>query len=478
MTSISNAREIARAILAEDLESPDGLQKAARERLSTSIHGPGADTMTTIMAETKEKEVEQKLMEVAQNGGSPEEFLRLHAELDLLRGELAKLRGNAMPLVSMALSPANEATTETPAPGPSFADLVEQHSKEQRLKNKWTQKSDKDNTAVFGVLSDLLPKGPASALTRADFMRVAEQLSRYPSNATKRFPGKSPSELIAMDLTDTLSDTTINKYLVRLSTICKWASQNGLIEKNLAENLQRQARGPQNQERDSFTLDQLRQILAHIATGDTKPGPRGSVRAFHYWMPLMSYYTGARVNELASLRRQDIIEAEGVLCFNIYQQDDGERGTKTASGVRIIPVHPELIRLGFLEYVEGRDGLLFDGLKLTGNGYGDLVSRWFNGHPFKERGMVPRAGITQDKLTYHSIRHTTTTELERAAIPETVIQRLIGHKFESVTFGRYSKGLTPAHLYEVVCALPVISDTMMHYPEWAERHQPDTASAK
>jgi integrase len=65
--------------------------------------------------------------------------------------------------------------------------------------------------------------------------------------------------------------------------------------------------------------------------------------SFHYWMPLLGHFTGARVNELASLRPEDFVTEGGIPCLSISQQNDGTKETKSAAGVRTIPLHPELI---------------------------------------------------------------------------------------------------------------------------------------
>ncbi len=420
-------------------------------------------------------ELEGTIAAIKTGSGNPEDFLGLHGKVELIRAHQAKLKGDALPLISLATTGPQGALGEAmapretpPAKGPSFAALVEQYSQEQRVKGQWTPKSDAENTAIFAVLEGLLPRGPVEAMERADFVKVATDLTRYPSNATKRFPGKTPKSILGQG-DSFLSENTINKYLVRLSSICKWAEQNGMIPRNLAEGLQRQTRSAMSDERDAFTNEEVKALLDLINKRATSYG-RSPVHAFHYWMPLLGFYTGARVNELASLRPSDVVMEGGHWCIHIHQQNDGTKATKTDAGVRFIPLHPELIRLGFIEFRDERQGerLLFDGLSLTANGYGGMVSRWFNGHP-KETGMIARAGINRDRLSFHSLRHTFMTNMERAEVAPLTIKRLAGHRPDDVTFGRYSKGIDQENAFRAISKLPSISHLLVKFSSWSKK---------
>lgn len=69
-----------------------------------------------------------------------------------------------------------------------------------------------------------------------------------------------------------------------------------------------------------------------------------------YWMPIMLALTGARSSELGGLRLDDVYTNAPIPYIRIFW--NGERRVKTGASIRNLPVHPELIRLGFLDYVE------------------------------------------------------------------------------------------------------------------------------
>lgn len=63
----------------------------------------------------------------------------------------------------------------------------------------------------------------------------------------------------------------------------------------------------------------------------------------------MGLYTGARLNEICQLQFDDIQEEDGIKFISINENDG--KHVKTKAGIRKIPIHQELIKLGFWEFV-------------------------------------------------------------------------------------------------------------------------------
>jgi integrase len=93
-------------------------------------------------------------------------------------------------------------------------------------------------------------------------------------------------------------------------------------------------------------------------------------------LPLLALFTGARLQELGRLTTDDVKEERGIIFFDLTLA-----GTKTASAKRMIPLHPELIRLGFMEYVRGRraegGGALFPDLKSGQSSPTENFTKWW-----------------------------------------------------------------------------------------------------
>jgi integrase len=102
--------------------------------------------------------------------------------------------------------------------------------------------------------------------------------------------------------------------------------------------------------------------------------------------------------------------------------DEGEgQNVKSEAGHRTIPIHSELIRLGFLDYVKSLEGpKLWPNLPQRDGKPGGYFSQWF--------GTLRKSLGIPDSIVFHSFRHTARSTLSSAGVPETVIDRLMGHE--------------------------------------------------
>jgi hypothetical protein len=103
-------------------------------------------------------------------------------------------------------------------------------------------------------------------------------------------------------------------------------------------------------------------------------------------MPLLALYSGARLGELAPMCADDVKvdPSSGVQFITVIEDEDAGRSVKTENSVRAFPIHPELVRIGFLEFVshrrtaDGSSARLFP-LLTPGSrgGFGEAFSKWF-----------------------------------------------------------------------------------------------------
>ena len=151
-----------------------------------------------------------------------------------------------------------------------------------------------------------------------------------------------------------------------------------------------------------------------------------------YWIPLLGLYTGARIGELAQLRVQDITLENGIPVIQITDADEGQR-LKTSASRRCIPIHPELISLGLLDYVKdiqvapynlasrAPHGSLWPQLNASAAQQGNLISSWFS----RYRKSV---GLTGTYPDFHCLRHTVRTKMAHAKVSEHVMDAITGHE--------------------------------------------------
>lgn len=122
-----------------------------------------------------------------------------------------------------------------------------------------------------------------------------------------------------------------------------------------------------------------------------------------YWVPLIGVYTGARREEIAGLMVDEIVEVNGIWCIDI--KDNENRGLKTESAPRLVPIHSHLLELGLVEYrdevVRRKKTDLFPDLTPTNNSdsFGDKIDYMWRQIMIKQLGERPKNKV------FHSFRH-------------------------------------------------------------------------
>ena len=123
------------------------------------------------------------------------------------------------------------------------------------------------------------------------------------------------------------------------------------------------------------------------------------------------------MNEICQLEVGDILRIDGVTCFKVaegWDEAGQQKRVKTAASERLVPVHHELIRFGFLAFVEGQrlrgDASLFPELPLGHLGYRSTAfSKWFS-------RFLASAEAAAPLTCFHSFRHNFRDGLREAKV--------------------------------------------------------------
>lgn len=190
-----------------------------------------------------------------------------------------------------------------------------------------------------------------------------------------------------------------------------------------------------SKKRPPFTQEELKAIhKSEQFTVYADPAGGKGAKAVPYWMPLLGLFTGARNGELGQLELADVKTVDGVAVLDIHREAAGSK-VKTDNGVRRVPIHSELVRLGFLDYVadlrKAGEIKLFPSFHRDGGKTPSyLMTQAF-------RAYLNQVGVTTPLATFHSYRHNVRSALENAGGSTVRIHRLIGHADGSVD-ARYS----------------------------------------
>ncbi len=158
-----------------------------------------------------------------------------------------------------------------------------------------------------------------------------------------------------------------------------------------------------------------------------------TIRDHCFWLPLLAIFTGARLEKIGQLLCDDVRREDEIDFFWIQTIDDEEQSIKIGSARRRVPIHPMLVQIGFMSYLEERrykhDRRLFPGLTTSPNGKRTKAfSQWW--------GRYNHAiGITDPKKVFHSFRHTFVDAAKRGKVPREIRKSLVGHSLGDVHDG-------------------------------------------
>jgi integrase len=279
---------------------------------------------------------------------------------------------------------------------------------------------------------------PVARIKRPHVLRFREALQERPVRRSGSLRTATLPELVEWSKKHTsiqrISAETVNVMLGSAQAVCVWAQNNGLIPQDVpwSDPFSRMRLPIRGFKREPWALEELRTLFSStIFTQGHRPVSGKGEAAF--WLPLMALFTGARLNELAPLTAADVITdaATDIVAINIRKDREQGRGLKTAGSARLVPIHPELTRIGFLKFVDwirlsGHDARLFPLLVPGRKGsFGEAWAKWFGDYK-------RRLGIKNKSSVFHSFRHGFKDAARAGRLSEELHGALTGHTGSSV----------------------------------------------
>ena len=349
--------------------------------------------------------------------------------------------------------------------GPTLGEAIDTYlATKQR---SWTRKTHVIRSRYLGYLRQHFGDDRLLAsIVAADVRGYRDAIARLRKNS-----GKAVRQTFAEKQTEStihrIGDSTVALVFVPTQAFFRWClSEQGYIDTNPAENIRvAVAKRPKGRvSRRPFTENELTQLFAApVFTGCLSAKRRfmagtAVVQDAYYWVPIIGYYTGARLGEIVQLHLADV-DSENCISFLKITEAGGDgnqpdvKHVKSEAGVRKIPLHPDLIALGFLSFVEKRRRLqrkgskrLFPEVKFGADGQASTVfSKWFG-------RLMSKAGLHDPALVFHSFRHNAEDAFRDALQPQYVIDRIIGHS-DGATSAGYGEGASLATLNAAVTAM-------------------------
>ncbi|KUM25638.1 hypothetical protein AU467_25310 [Mesorhizobium loti] len=223
----------------------------------------------------------------------------------------------------------------------------------------------------------------------------------------------------------TLSPKTVaDVYLASVRSVLAWAVANDRLEANVAEKVRQEVPKRSLDREQGFTLPEavaiLRKARDYIParTDNPRTTEAAQTSAAKRWSPILCAVTGARIAEITQLRKQDFRMEGDTPVMRITPA----AGTVKAGGYRDVPLHPQLIEMGFMAFVEDApNGPLFhSGLKdgvTAARTVAGRVSQWLQSLEVIPDGVSPN----------HGWRHRFKTVGRELGISDRVLDAIQGH---------------------------------------------------
>jgi integrase len=269
---------------------------------------------------------------------------------------------------------------------------------------------------------------------------------------------------------DRSSRTVRDVWLSAARTVCGWAVRKKRLPTNPFEGCTVEVvKVVETRETEKeFTEAEAQTILrASLLVEVQALGAKGAEwSAARRWVPWLCAYTGARVGELTQLRVQDVecrpSDPRGPLAGAEYPvlRITPEAGTVKTGKARTVPLHPHLVEMGLLDYVEAVKARLGQQAPLfyrpptrpsrNPNYRGPAIkarerlAEWVRELGVDDRGIQPN----------HAWRHSFKRRAARAKIEPRIRDAICGHTSR-----------TQAERYE----LPTVEDmavALIDFPRW------------
>ena len=302
--------------------------------------------------------------------------------------------------------------------GISFAEAIAKYLNDHQ--NSWVEKQLKSVEAKLNYFLDYAIEEDGinakqlllSSITSAQARAYKEHLQRTPANAKKKYPGLSPQATVdaaAKDNAPLLGVTSQNNYLQSLSTLYSFAAKELDYEGDnpfKGRSNSKASKKNQREQRNPFSKDQLKQLFqsplfigCKSLASCHRPGSLVPKESHKYWVPLIGLYTGMRMQEILQLYVADLYQTNEIWVFDLNENHEDQK-LKSPQSKRLVPIHKDLLDLGFLEFVTNkRTERLFEDAPLASDGsYSSTFSKWFSRY-------LSNIGIKTDKTSFHSLRH-------------------------------------------------------------------------
>jgi integrase len=253
---------------------------------------------------------------------------------------------------------------------------------------------------------------------------------------------------------ETLSSKTVKDgWMAAVKAVLQRAIEDHKLEQNVATRVKVRAAPRAIARPKGYTDSEANTVLAAARAYRpvVRPNPQTNesahLSAAKRWGPWLCAFTGARITEIMQLRRGDVL-SEGDIH---YVRLTPHAGSVKNRVYRDVPLHPQLIDEGFLEFAQNAkmEPLFYsadaDQTKHPAETSSGRLSEWL-----REGGLTP-PGVQPS----HAWRHRFKTVTRDLGLDPRVVEAIQGHAGRTAADGYGEVSLTAK--YAVICRMPWVT---------------------
>ncbi|WP_321852629.1 tyrosine-type recombinase/integrase [Burkholderia diffusa] len=290
------------------------------------------------------------------------------------------------------------------------------------------------------------PKDNAVGRTQKALALFEQAVGSVPLSELTKAKGAAFVEFL-LDPARGWSRKTAGNHAACITALANAAVKADLLERNPLDLAFDKTIGAKS--REPWTDDELRRMYGHPLFSDRMdevPHWQDVAPPDGRALLLLLLHTGARIGEIAQLRKEDFQTRNGITAIRIT----AEAGTvKTQESERVVPLAAHLLAgpwfAQWLEGVLGGTGPAFPSACGRARGPGDTMGQWFR--QFRNDAALPQGALEGS----HKFRHWLRSALAEKHVGEATMDSITGHS---------AQGSAGRKTYTAAAALPTMLEAL------------------
>ncbi|WP_179023043.1 tyrosine-type recombinase/integrase [Shewanella sp. Scap07] len=281
----------------------------------------------------------------------------------------------------------------------------------KQFKVDWTHKIATQNNRLYEVMHEFW--GDID-VTLIDKRMVKGLLSRYqdfPKGNIKPYHAMTVREVMAFDEEDIAEYEKVSAKTVKgLLKLCQsFFSAYLTVERDIFQtaptaNVRYEVKSVSYA---NFSDTQIRKLKEKAVSLD----------GWQKWAILLAIFTGARRGDITGLTSESLRLDEDTQRYYLWIKSG-----KTDAATRPIPLHKDLIKLGFVEFAQECDNYLFPEIVNNPN------RLTYHAQSLMEEQDIPASNDKGQRYTLHSFRHSFITKVQQCGVGTSLFQTVVGHQ--------------------------------------------------